>query len=88
MGISAPGSLGGHDVLIAGDVLGSATVPFISWGGIYLMTPNFLGTYGATSNGGKLFVLFSDDLICGNAESPEGFDRPTLLDDIQAVKAA
>ena len=82
-GDSAPGSWGGHCITLHADsAVGEGSLTAITWGAKQRMTERFLRAYCD-----ELFCVFSEDLLCGKAASPEGFDRQSLLADLKAVAA-
>ena len=68
---------GGHDVLIAG--LRSSNPQAITWGKVQPMTPRFYNTFND-----ETYVSFSEEDL-KDGKSPEGFDRDTLVSDLQAA---
>jgi hypothetical protein len=76
---AAPGSMGGHCIPLVGYT--PKAYPFISWSGIYYMTPNFLRIYCD-----ELYAVVSMDWIeAATKLSPSLFDLAQLEADLQVV---
>lgn len=74
-----PGSWGGHCVLAVAYT--PQVLTCITWGVLKSMTWNFVQEY--CSEG---YALLSKDWIKAGGDTPPGFDWPTLLADVQALK--
>lgn len=80
VGNGQPGSWGGHCVYVVG--YDSRFVWFISWGRMMRMSWNFWWAYCDESYG----IVAADWLAAEKA--PSGFDKPALLADLAAYRAA
>lgn len=77
-----PGSWGGHCVTIP-DVRGSAagdTYGVCTWGGITPMDPCFWQAYAS-----EAYVVLSEDWLGRDGRCPAGFNKATLLADLQSL---
>ena len=77
-GDSAPGSWGGHCVIITG--YNDKGLTCITWGAAKFMTWAFWNAYCD-----EAFVLLSPDWVTGNVQAPSGFDLATLQADLALV---
>lgn len=81
-GDAAPGSWGGHCVVLAGYTAyaGQGYFIAISWGEVYLLSSAFLNVYCD-----EIWAIVSDDWVNKTGKTPNGLDMPLLLKDLSKV---
>lgn len=77
-GDGSPGTWGGH--CIPGCEYSKSIMRVVTWGGVQMMTWNFLAAYCD-----EAYAVLTDEWIEANGKSPSGFDVKTLLADLSSV---
>jgi hypothetical protein len=85
-GDAAPGSWGGHCVILVDYDAHANTFGAITWGQSKTLTTAWWLAYGGSqASGGEAHIVMSPDLVAGNGETPSGFDLAALQTDLEAL---
>lgn len=82
-GDSAPGSWGGHCVILCD--YGPHSFRCVTWGGLKLMTRRWWWAYADPQIGGEAYAVLSREMMNGTAKTPSGFNLEALAADLKAL---